>query len=115
MADPNAILHPNDTVAHLAALRQDADLESHLESIRGEPIEGTVAWPGTMRDVLDATLGVERECEGCGCTDSDACPGGCAWLTPEQLQARGFDPDMTVCTACAQEMDDLSRFVGGER
>lgn len=30
-------------------------------------------------------------CEGCGCTDAAACPGGCHWVS--------HDP--AVCSACA--------------
>jgi len=42
------------------------------------------------------TARIERPtCEGCGCTEADPCPGGCAW-----------DPDCAaigraVCTRCA--------------
>jgi hypothetical protein len=30
-------------------------------------------------------------CKICGCTEQDACPGGCGWA----------DPDRTLCTRCA--------------
>ena len=31
----------------------------------------------------------EYQCDGCGCTDDDACPGGCSWIAPN------------VCSNCA--------------
>jgi len=33
----------------------------------------------------------EGVCWVCSCTEDDACPGGCAWVNPEQ----------TLCSACA--------------
>lgn len=31
-------------------------------------------------------------CTGCGCTDAQACPGGCSWVS--------YDPP--VCSACVE-------------
>lgn len=33
---------------------------------------------------------LERVCVGCGCTDSHACAGGCAWATEDPM----------LCTRC---------------
>lgn len=33
-------------------------------------------------------------CRRCGCTDDNACPGGCAWE----------DEDHTICSSCVDEM-----------
>ncbi len=45
----------------------------------------------------------ERTCIRCGCTDSRACAGGCAWVSPA----------IDICTACAVPVlvsfDDLPR------
>lgn len=38
----------------------------------------------------------DRTCRGCGCTDSRACPGGCAWLLLDIAAPTG------VCTTCAE-------------
>lgn len=39
---------------------------------------------------LPAAIGLV--CEGCGCSEGDACEGGCAWA----------DNSDTLCTACAE-------------
>jgi hypothetical protein len=54
-------------------------------------------------------------CEGCGCTDDNACPGGCYWVSR----------DPPVCSACvdpgeladADVPDDLADGIsfGGQR
>lgn len=31
----------------------------------------------------------DRRCRACGCTDEQACPGGCHWITP------------TLCSRCS--------------
>jgi hypothetical protein len=28
-----------------------------------------------------------RACRRCGCTDDDACPGGCAWVSADECSA----------------------------
>jgi len=33
----------------------------------------------------------QRTCRGCGCTDRQACPGGCCWVEDD------------LCSACAEE------------
>jgi hypothetical protein len=38
----------------------------------------------------------ERTCRGCGCTDSEACPGGCAWVLLD------IDGPTGICSTCAQ-------------
>lgn len=39
-----------------------------------------------------AALGI-RACRECGCTDEDACPGGCAWIEPDLCSQCAGDPD----------------------
>jgi hypothetical protein len=29
----------------------------------------------------------ERACRHCGCTEMDACPGGCAWVSADECSA----------------------------
>lgn len=36
-------------------------------------------------------------CTVCGCTDGNACPGGCSWVS--------IDPP--VCSACVESADDM--------
>lgn len=55
------------------------------------PLIETGARPDyAIEDALD-----ERVCVVCGCTEAEACPGGCAWVSD----------DANLCTAC---------LVGGE-
>lgn len=37
-------------------------------------------------------------CEGCGCTEDDACEGGCYWVS--------LDPP--ICSACEDDTADIS-------
>lgn len=37
-----------------------------------------------------------KTCCSCGCTDDRACPGGCAWVVPDDP----FDDSLPLCTAC---------------
>ena len=39
---------------------------------------------------VDDLAGLPGECMGCGCTDDNPCPGGCAWVAPG------------ICSCCAQ-------------
>lgn len=41
----------------------------------------------------------ERSCMVCGCTDSNACPGGCSWADPG-----GLDGD--ICSRCQPTLFD---------
>lgn len=45
-------------------------------------------------------------CIGCGCTDEDACPGGCSWLRVDEAAGAG------VCSNCPDFLDD---FDAGDR
>jgi hypothetical protein len=42
-------------------------------------------------------INAERTCVHCGCTDSHACPGGCAWAIKHKATHTG------VCTACVRK------------
>ena len=66
--------------------------------------------------ITEAVRGRPRTliCEGCGCTNERACPGGCYWIS--------HDPP--VCSACADPEDlqadtllgdEKSPFFGAER
>ena len=39
-----------------------------------------------------------RICRGCGCTDLQACPGGCAWVLLDIGRPSG------ICSQCAEEV-----------
>jgi len=43
------------------------------------------------------------ECVVCGCTESRACPGGCAWLAYDADTERG------VCSACVRTQPEARR------
>jgi len=48
----------------------------------------------------------QATCVGCGCTDSNACPGGCSWTWVKRDEGRGW------CAAC-NAIDPLRRIVAG--
>jgi hypothetical protein len=39
-------------------------------------------------------------CSKCGCTDAEACEGGCCWV----------DAEHTLCSACADPDEQLDEF-----
>lgn len=47
------------------------------------------------------SLLVEAECLGCGCSDDEACDGGCEWLRVD------YDRGLGVCSNCP---DDVAHF-----
>lgn len=61
------------------------------------PLDGYADWAiKEMRDSLTAALAhlvgdsvTPRTCKVCGCTDAEACPGGCSWAQP------------AICSTCA--------------
>lgn len=44
-----------------------------------------------LRDVMHAARIATRVCTGCGCTEFNACPGGCSWSSATE----------DLCTRCA--------------
>ena len=42
-------------------------------------------------------LGYWPECEICGCSDSDACVGGCSWIEPAETGGP------LLCSSCAEQ------------
>lgn len=42
----------------------------------------------------------EAQCRICGCTESEACPGGCGWEHDDGV------PTEWVCSACCNEMGE---------
>jgi hypothetical protein len=52
-----------------------------------------------LRQVLE---NVETTCVGCGCTDLQACAGGCQWIAIDEMTGFG------ICSNCAiLPLDDL--------
>jgi hypothetical protein len=45
-------------------------------------------------------------CIGCGCTDTNACDGGCSWLRVDRAAGLG------VCSECPEK---VARFDAGKR
>lgn len=62
----------------------DEDLEDEFD-IYGQPIDDD----DELLDSIPHALGVPR-CRVCGCTDAEACPGGCIWAEPD------------LCSRCAR-------------
>lgn len=48
---------------------------------------------------MEGIAGV-TECIGCGCTDEQACEGGCAWVLVDEASGLG------VCSRCEEAFDD---------
>lgn len=45
---------------------------------------------------------VEQKCRVCGCTEMQACPGGCYWVTPDLCSACQVDErDANAVVACS--------------
>jgi hypothetical protein len=51
---------------------------------------------------INARPATKLVCEGCGCTDDNACPGGCHWVSLKP----------PVCSACVSNVGDLSNADG---
>jgi hypothetical protein len=54
-----------------------------------------------------ASTRVDRTCVHCGCTDSRACPGGCAWAIKHKATPTG------VCSNCSPSPGGEGRGEGG--
>jgi hypothetical protein len=65
--------------------------EATAAAINGNRVE--------LVSVLEAARSSERICRGCGCTECNACPGGCSWASP------GSD----LCTRCAARRHPKAR------
>lgn len=82
---PRALDHHDDELGELDRFLELADNEvsARLDAIADEmsPAERVLHAPDHVRG--------ERTCRGCGCTDTYACPGGCAWV------------DRDLCSRCA--------------
>lgn len=56
---------------------------------RDEPTEQLVAAMSAtavrfdLGDVANVACAVMRACRGCGCTEDEACEGGCSWVDPD--------------------------------
>lgn len=46
---------------------------------------------GTLREAIHAAM--QGTCRICGCTQTQACPGGCYWVEPD------------LCSACRRAID----------
>jgi hypothetical protein len=51
-------------------------------------------------DFRDGNVWEEDACRCCGCTDSEACPGGCYWIESD------------LCSSCARPVENV--LIGGE-
>lgn len=81
------------TLAHLTKGRTNGDvLDVEDWAVSGMPFSVAPEW---LRDLVakgrtNVHL-IGGICRECGCTDDDACDGGCAWV----------DHDHTLCSSCA--------------
>ena len=41
---------------------------------------------------------ISGQCQACGCTDEEACPGGCVWA----------NASATLCSRCARQAPELA-------
>ena len=48
----------------------------------GEPVFEDLRGSDDEPIFCDVCLEAEPQCLTCGCTDAQACPGGCIWATP---------------------------------
>lgn len=68
---------------------QEPELQSKRETYQDEPCDHFVY----NREYADREpLFDERRCRVCGCTDDNACPGGCYWVEDD------------LCSTCADKM-----------
>lgn len=93
-----SLRHPADTAAVTNALNK-------FQKVLAEAIPGKTtvfAIKTELNDVyahlaavhVSPRLEGERACVHCGCTDSHACPGGCAWSIKHKATPTG------VCSRC---------------
>lgn len=49
-----------------------------------------------LREALGKSIGAEPvSCVGCGCTEENACPGGCSWVAVD------YESGVGICSRCA--------------
>jgi len=62
----------------------------------GQAVEGIDALIGEIEHLREklADLDSWPECADCGCTDAEACLGGCSWVPPVN------DGDPLLCSTC---------------
>lgn len=53
-----------------------------------------------------------RRCRHCGCTDLQACPGGCWWVGPDECSA--CRPPVPEAQFTPEMHRALAQFVGGK-
>jgi hypothetical protein len=68
-SDPSSVV-----VLVAAATGEDEDLAAMLRL----PYELWVM----LGSPTTVAVTIENRCDGCGCTDSEACSGGCSWAAP---------------------------------
>jgi hypothetical protein len=78
-----------------ADVYQDVNVEDCPENC-GEPDCEERAWRCWQKKLLEI-VDAEPVCRVCGCTQNNACPGGCSWVEPD------------LCSSCAEENES-----GGE-
>jgi hypothetical protein len=72
--------------------------------IRGDVKKRQCDCGGAMEEIADpvkafGAIFPDRSCRGCGCTDTQACPGGCSWVLLDIATPSG------ICSQCAEELD----------
>lgn len=78
----------------------DDALEKASESENANLLRIPMRWPGTApeRDAKsEPAAAPDLACIGCGCTEDNACEGGCAWLAVDKKRNVG------VCSSCAED------------
>lgn len=93
---------PSDDLAWRPGLPDEAGLIAKTLYANGHRTLCTI-WPTPIRGLgelaaaagaVDAPDESVARCKVCGCTEDDACDGGCAWVTGSSLE-------IDLCTACA--------------
>lgn len=94
----------NDRPGRLRSRMQARGVERH----RGVELGACgllVRGKGVKRQmVFNSYLESSGECRSCGCTDEEACPGGCVWATPAA----------DLCSRCARTVDPFGNPAPGE-
>lgn len=101
-------LHVPAAVAHAALdVLAAHGVVSEADELRNRDVLVPVEQlPGVLAKLAADFEGLEPGvCKFCGCTEDEACDGGCAWM----------DDTQTLCSACAEKVEqDQSELVGAD-
>jgi hypothetical protein len=107
-ADCEAV-HPGFTTPTAAFAAMAAEVEAEQADPAGYLAENLARIDRAGDQGAESGEGDEAACRKCGCTESRACPGGCAWATDAQQRAAGLEPmEGDVCTACLPPAGDAA-------